>query len=239
MALEHAIVEILDADAVDGERGLPRYLPVEFNPTEYTLAKGAQIAEIAIPGLDSPVLQFVRGQTQTLKLELFFDTTASGMGEEAVDVRTLTQSFFELVRIQPKTHAPPRIRVTWGEGLSFKAIVESVDQKFTLFSPVGIPLRASLNVSMREYRTLEEQLAELNLQTADHTRTRTVVEGDTLASMAWEAYGDPHAWRLIADANPAVEDPTSPPVGWQLVVPRVEDRAPERAAAGSSEGALR
>jgi len=231
MALEHAIVEILDADAVDGERGLSRYLPVEFNPTEYTLTKGAQIAEIAIPGLDSPVLQFVRGQTQTLKLELFFDTTADGLDEGAVDVRTLTNSFFELVRIQPKTHAPPRIRVTWGEGLSFKAIVESIDQKFTLFTPAGIPLRASLNVSMREYRTLEEQLAELNLQSADHTRTRTVVEGDTFTSLAREEYGDPAAWRLIADANPGVDDPTAPPVGTQLVVPRVEDRPGERVGA--------
>jgi nucleoid-associated protein YgaU len=228
MALEHAIVEILDADAIDPGRGLLRYLPVAFNPTEYTLTKGAQIAEIAIPGLDSPVLQFVRGQTQTLKLELFFDTTASGMGDDATDVRTLTAGFFELVRIQPKTHAPPRIRVTWGEGLSFKAIVESVDQKFTLFSPGGVPLRATLNLSMREYRTLEEQLAELNLQSADHTRTHTVVEGDTLASVARQEYGDPSAWRLIADANPEIEDPTSPPVGWQLVVPRVEDRSAER-----------
>jgi hypothetical protein len=228
MALEHAIVEILDADAIDGARGLSKYIPVQFNPTEYTLTKGAQIAEIAIPGLDSPVLQFVRGQTQSLKLELLFDTTSNGMDEGAVDVRTLTRSFFELVKIQPKTHAPPRIRVTWGEGLSFKAIVESVDQKFNLFTPGGIPLRATLNVSLREYRTLEEQLAELNLQSADHTRVRTVVEGDTLASLAREEYGDPAAWRLIAEANPDIDDPTLLPVGRQVVVPRVEDRAGAR-----------
>ena len=42
-----------------------RVIPVQFNPTEYTLAKGAQIAEIAIPGIDSPILQFVRGQTRS------------------------------------------------------------------------------------------------------------------------------------------------------------------------------
>ena len=42
------------------------------------IAKGAQIAEIAIPGIDAPILQFVRGQTQTLALELFFDTTRVG-----------------------------------------------------------------------------------------------------------------------------------------------------------------
>lgn len=224
MALEHAVVEILDLDAIDPGRGLSRFIPVEFNPTEYTLAKGAQIAEITIPGLDSPVLQFIRGQTQTLKLELLFDTTEGGMGDGAVDVRTLTNGFFQLVKIQPKTHAPPRIRVTWGEGLSFKGIVESVDQKFTLFAPSGVPLRATLGVSMREYKTLEEQLAELNLQSSDHTRTHTVLDGDTLASIAREEYGDPRTWRRIADANAEIEDPTAPPLGTQLLIPNVEDR---------------
>jgi Contractile injection system tube protein len=228
MALEHATVEILDREAIDPGRGLSRFTPVQFNPTELSLVKGAQIAEITIPGLDSPILQFIRGQTQTLKLDLFFDTTADGMDDPVVDVRTLTNSFFELVRIQPKTHAPPRIRVVWGEGLSFKAIVESVDQKFTLFSPGGVPLRATLSVSLREYRTLEEQQAELNLQSSDHTRTRTVVEGDTLASIAWQEYGDPRAWRGIADANPAIDDPTAPPPGSQVAVPRVEERTETR-----------
>jgi nucleoid-associated protein YgaU len=228
MALEHATVEILDRDAIDPGRGLFRFIPVQFNPTELSLAKGAQIAEIAIPGLDSPILQFIRGQTQTLKLELFFDTTAGGMNDPVVDVRSRTNSFFELVRIQPKTHAPPRIKVVWGAGLSFKAIVESVDQKFTLFSPGGVPLRATLSVSLREYKTLEEQLAELNLQSADHTRTRTVVEGDTFASIAGQEYGDPRAWRRIADANPAIDDPTAPPPGSQVEVPRVEERTETR-----------
>lgn len=223
MALVRAIIEILDADAVDPGRGLPRFTPVEFNPTEYTLSKGAQIAEIAIPGIDSPVLQFIRGQNEMLKLELFFDTTENGTGDGAVDVRTITNSFYQLVKLQPKTHAPPRIRLTWGEGLSFKAIVESIEQKFTLFNPAGLPLRATLTVSMREYKTLEEQLAQLNLQSTDHTKTRTVVEGDTFASVAGTEYGDARLWRQIADANPLVDDPTDPPVGFELVIPKVDD----------------
>ena len=34
----------------------------QFNPSELSFQKGVQIAEIAIPGLDTPLLQFVRGQ---------------------------------------------------------------------------------------------------------------------------------------------------------------------------------
>ena len=125
------------------------------------------------------------------------------------DVRTLTEPVYELVKIQPKTHAPPRIRFIWGQGLSFRAIVESVQQKFTLFSPSGIPLRATLSVSFREYKTLEEQLAELNLQSADHTKRRVVRSGDTLARIASRSTATPAQWRLIADqSQPPACSPT-------------------------------
>jgi nucleoid-associated protein YgaU len=200
MPLVKAIIEVLDKDAVDETRGLPPFIPVQFNPTEYQLEKGAQLAEIAIPGIDSPILQFIRGQNERLTLDLFYDTTDLGMDEAAADVRVLTTPIYELVKIQPRTHAPPRIRFFWGS-LVFKAIVESVRQTFTLFNPHGLPLRATLSVTFREYKTLEEQLAELNLQSVDHTKRRVVQRGDTLARLAAEEYGDATLWRLIADAN--------------------------------------
>lgn len=202
MPLTKAKIQILDKEAIDSSRGLNEYIDVEFNPTEYTLAKSAQIAEIGIPGLDSPVLQFIRGQNEKLTLELFFDTTSSGMGEGGgtVDVRTLTRSIYQLVKVQPKTHAPPRLMFTWGS-LSFSAIAESVTQKFTLFNPAGIPLRATLSVTFREYIKLQDQLRDLNLQSPDHTKRRVVRQGDTLSLIAGEEYRDPHLWRLIADNN--------------------------------------
>ena len=56
-------------------------IEVQYNPTELSWDKGAQIAEISIPGLDAPLQQFVRGQAEKLTLELFFDTTDHGMGK--------------------------------------------------------------------------------------------------------------------------------------------------------------
>lgn len=220
MALEKAIIEILD-DELIGENGpLQSMYKVQFNPTEYTLNKGAQIAEIGIYGIDSPILQFVRGQNEKLTLDLFFDTTTTGggMGESAQDVRDLTRPFYQMVKIQPQTHAPPRIRFTWGQGLSFKAIVESVQQKFTLFNPVGIPLRAMLSMSFREYRTLEEQIAELKPESADHTKRHIVQRGDTLSRIAAKQYGDPRQWRAIADEN-NLANPRQLTPGMVLLIP--------------------
>jgi hypothetical protein len=202
MPLVKALIEVLDRAAWDPARGLLPVIPVEFNPTEYALEKGAQIAEIAIPGIDSPILQFIRGQNEKLTLELFCDTTDFGTGEVAVDVRNLTTPLYQLVKLQPRTHAPPRVRVIWGLGLQFTAIVESVQQRFSLFNPLGIPLRATVTVTFREYKTLEEQLAGLNLQSSDHTTRRVVRALDTLAGIAYQEYDDPAEWRRIADANP-------------------------------------
>jgi hypothetical protein len=85
MALVKAMIEILDRGAIDDGRGLPQFIHVQFNPTEYSLAKSATFAEIAIPSLDTPVLQFVRGQSEKLTLELFLDTTENGLAEPSMD----------------------------------------------------------------------------------------------------------------------------------------------------------
>lgn len=231
MALQKAKIEILDREAIDPSRGLTAIIDVQFNPTQYTLNKAAQIAEIAIYGIDSPVLQFIRGQNEKLTLDLFFDTTRapagqgeSSMGEDARDVREQTNAIYQLVKIQPRTHAPPRIRFIWGS-LSFRAIVESVQQKFDLFSPSGIPLRATLSVSFREYKTLEEQLAELNLQSSDHTKRRVVKSGDTLSQIAAEEYRDPALWRRIA-SHPSnrskIDDPRLLRPGTVLLIPPLQ-----------------
>jgi hypothetical protein len=110
MTLVKAQIQVLDADAVDPSRGLPQTIEVQFNPSQYQLEKAAQLAEIGIPGIDSPLLQFVRGQNERLTLELFFDTTDQGTaGEGVCDVRDRTNQIYELVKMQPRTHAPPRV----------------------------------------------------------------------------------------------------------------------------------
>lgn len=222
--LKHAKIEVLDEDARKPKGTLERFFDVQFNPTEYTRAKAAQIAEIGIYGIDSPVLQFVRGQNEKLTMDLFFDTTTlpGGMGEGAISVTTLTAPFYQLCKLQPKTHAPPRIRFTWSEALSFKAIVESVQQKFNLFSPRGLPLRATLSVVFREYKSLEEQLAELKLESSDHTKRRVVQRGDTLSRIAAEEYGDPRLWTRIAEANPGLSSLRRLRPGQVLEIPPLE-----------------
>jgi nucleoid-associated protein YgaU len=215
---------LIEVDPRDRGPNLPPVIPVMFNPPEYTIAKGAQFAEIAIPGIDAPVIQFIRGQTRTLSLELFFDGTRIGSGFGlAGDVRLLVDPVAQLGRIQPNTHAPPRIQFIWGLGLSFRGVVDNVQQKFTLFSPAGIPVRATVTLSIKEYKTLEEQLKDLNLQSSDHTKSRIIKRGDTLSRLAFEEYGDATQWRYIADANlDTIPDPRRLEPGVTIKIPVID-----------------
>ena len=193
----------------------PEDIYFKFNPTELSFDKNAQIAEIAIPGLDAPLQQFVRGHAEKLTLELFFDTTDWGMGKGATSVTIWTDRIYQLIKIEPTRHAPPICTFIWGPQFpgssvggdagsaanrapdaagvpasgaangnqrrnAFKCIVESVKQKFTLFSPEGVPLRATLTVTLREYRTLDEQLEQLNLTSPDRTHSHVIQSGETL-----------------------------------------------------------
>jgi hypothetical protein len=206
----------------------PDQITVLFNPERYSVNKGVQIAEIGIPGLDSPVLQFVRGQNEKITLELFFDTTEFGMVENCKDVRLETGKIYNLLKIDGDTHAPPRCKLRWGDGgqlfsfgspLDPRCVLESLTEEFNLFSPSGVPLRAKLNVTFREYKTIEEQIAENPPQSADRTKVRTVQQGETLSFIAWKEYQDTSQWRLIAEAND-LPNPRLLNPGDSLIIPR-------------------
>jgi hypothetical protein len=217
----------------DGEMD---FIPIQFNPTELSFEKGAQIAEISVPGLDSPLLQFVRGQNETLTLELFFDTTEDGMGQGATSVTTWTDRVYELVKIEPERHAPPVCTFFWNEESfpgghisdsmgnqrrnNFQCIVESVRQRFTLFSPEGVPLRATLTVTFREYKTLDEQLEQLNPSSPDRTHSHVMQRGDRLSAIAARYYRRPGHWRHIAEEN-NIEDPRRLAAGTFLTIPPI------------------
>ena len=187
---------------------------VDYAPAEMAFSKSMQFADVAVPGLELPLVQFIRGDAETLTLELFFDSTGEGTGGGAVAVTEKVAAFQKMVSIQGALHTPPLVIVSWGEDFpgpamggyetpaqEFKAVVLSVARRFTLFNPDGKPLRASVTVSLKQYATMEEQITAINYQSADHSRTHRVSEGETLPLIAHDAYADARLWRVIADHN--------------------------------------
>ncbi len=210
-------------------------IPVQHNPGEFTLDKGVQVTEVPVPGLDAPLLQFVRGKAETMTVDLFFDTTDSGMGDDAKSVTTLTDRIYSLTKIEPGAHTPPTCSFMWAPEFpgskaseelgsqrreSFQCIVENVKQRFTLFSPKGVALRAVLTVTLKEYKTLHEQHDQLNLNSPDRTQAHVIARGETLSSIAGAHYKRPGEWRRIAVAN-RISDPRRLTPGVVLHIPPI------------------
>lgn len=204
---------------------------VEYAPSELAFQKAAQYADVAIPGLNQPVAQFIRGDAEVLTLNLFLDSTRTGMNDAAESVTEDAEKLAKLVAVKADLHRPPLVQLVWGDDFPaptwgaggqsepvFTAVVTSVNRSFTLFSPNGKPLRATVTLTLRRYATVEEQLNAMNLQSADHTRLHVVAEGETLPLIAFDAYEDPAQWRLIADHN-RLEELRDLSVGMVLELP--------------------
>lgn len=206
MALTKAVIVNLDAPATAP-------IPVLFNPPRYTLAKTNRFAEIKIPGLASSVLQFVGGDAGTVSLELFFDTTDTG-----IDVRAHTATIASLMDPDRVTHSPPRLLVLWGT-LAFQCFLISVRQEFDYFNAQGVPLRALLVVEFKGQDTLDHLAATTGAQPGQATRY-VAKSDDTLQSIAHRVGNDPGKWRQIAAAN-NIDDPRAITPGMKLKIPRL------------------
>jgi len=204
------------------------HIPVLFNPAEYSIEKGNTFQSTSLPGLPTPVTQFVTGNADTLSMELYFDTYAKSSRQPEVtareDVRHYTRKIANLMEIDPTLHAPPICQFTWGpplgspEGFQFVGIIEKVSQKFTYFLDDGTPVRATLSVTFKEYKTVKQQLAEIKPQSSDRTKLREFKEGDSLWMLASTEYSDPEKWRVIADHN-NIDNPRFVAPGTQLELP--------------------
>jgi len=191
---------LVHAKLIDVSSAAPQpTVEVQFNPSEYSIDRGATYAVMPVPGLQTPIQQFIRGDADQLTLELFVDETSSrNAGKESVKSRLETLRTF--VRINASLHAPPVCQFVWGD-LTFVGTVVSLRERQVMFSTNGNPVRARVTLVLRAYKSAEVQMRELRLESPDRTHVRVMREGETLSTIANEAYGDPRAWRPIAEAN--------------------------------------
>jgi hypothetical protein len=191
-------------------------IPLHFNPTEYQVQKSNTFADINIPGLETPPIQYVRGAGEKLTADLIVDTSDT---LEDVRDRYVTK-LRGLMNINIELHAPPIVRLVW-DGQVFVGVVDSLNITYTLFKPDGVPLRAKLGLVLKEYRPAAVQVKERPTASPDFDKTWTVRRGDTLSGIAGAVYRDCTNWRPIAIAN-NITDPRRQTPGQVLKVPRLQ-----------------
>lgn len=190
---------------------------VLYNPEKYVQARSVNYANRAGLSMDMPITQFSHGTAETLSFTLFFDSMSAG-GEvggnikdkalftansllasalKIVDVREYTEKVYKLMEIDPSTHVPPLLKLSWGS-LVFVGHLISCKQTFTRFNEQGTPVRAWVECTFRQYIS---NITAVSLQSPDVTKYRTLREDDSLWALAADEYSDAEMWREIAGAN--------------------------------------
>lgn len=223
MALERATIEVFSGPKLKDRIG------VLFNPTEYSIERSNAYKGTAIPGLSGPLYHFVNGDADALSMELFLDdrTDPPKNGQPGVN-RRLAQ-LAGLMEIDRDQHAPPIVAFVWGK-LYFKAIIDKMSRKITMFHPDGTPCRATVAVTFREYKTLPELINDPPLQSSDRSKRRVMVGRDSVWLLAAREYDDAALWRVIAEHND-LDDPREALAGDWLMVPPLEKNGEDARAA--------
>lgn len=195
-----------------------------FNPARFSFSAGNRWESDEVPGKASPVMRFAGGQGGSFSLNLVFDTTGEGKA-----VTIYTNKLLKLLEVdktlasydrQRNSGRPPWVKFHWGTHLhTFKAVITTMNVTFTYFSSEGLPLRATVDVSLDQY----EPDANWGPQnptsgTPRPARTHQVQVGDSLDRIAAKYYGNSTRWRDIAEAN-GVSDPLDLRPGTLLSIP--------------------
>jgi hypothetical protein len=196
-----------------------------FNPTEYTVATGAEWRRTPTTGARSASpAAFVGTQPRTLRLRLLFDAWATDTEDVSGDIdRLLAWTNPTASSISQGQPQPPIVVFHWGRSAFFDAYISSVDAQYTLFSSDGVPLRATVTVALIE---VPAEPARQNPTSGGFHGRRTAVlgAGESLHAIAHREYGDAALWRGLAIAN-GIDDPLGVAIGTTILVPPREEVA--------------
>lgn len=174
-----------------------------FNPKEYQIQRSNSWDPSYNSAKKAQDLNFSGSSSAKLSMQLFFDTyLADRQANSAMakDVRVYTDVLWRMMnpdetRIDPKSKKgrPPRVMFSWGKNWLFDAVITSMEQKFIMFTPTGMPLRAMVTIEFLEaiehkklqqgepsvqsalYRTMSPEIDQRGANVAVHGHGHTAI----------------------------------------------------------------
>lgn len=226
MGLDKLTIQVEKPESIPSNLSFGSPFKVLFNPDKLVFSKTVNWENQKAAQRDSPESQFTNSDSRTLKLDLLFDTyDPDDPKMKDRDVRTAyTDKILKLTMVDSQKHRPPICRLFWGSAKCiFQGILQQLEQQFTLFSEQGLPLRAKLSCTFKEWWTNYDDINREALESSDVAKIHIVKRGDTLSSIATTEYYDPKLWRLIANEN-GIDNPRDLIPGTMLLLPTVTDK---------------
>jgi nucleoid-associated protein YgaU len=206
---------ILPFEDVDGVLGIPAGPPfiAQFNPETYTDTVEFAYAEQEQPqGEAGGEAKFKSVNPKKFSFELLLDGTgispapppAGALDAAAPSTGLSVVAQLELFKLTVgfagNIHRPRFLMLVWGR-LIATTVLENYSIAYKLFSPAGLPIRATLTASFREH--IPKGMGSLlkNLASPDIQHAHQVVEGDRLPTIVHSVYKDTAHYIDVARAN--------------------------------------
>jgi len=190
---------------------------VMYNPTEYSYS---MTAEYGGPDEFSNRNQYQQTKKDNFSISLFFDTTES-KSDVRKEMKPMTDLILPTVK-KRKFQKPPVCTFVWGK-FSYRGVIISQKQKFTMFLSTGIPVRATLDLTFESRLTQKESKALSNRSSS--RKFWTVKAGDRLDLVAYKALDSVDNWKKVAKFN-NIDNPLLFPdnfeKGRQLIIPDLD-----------------
>lgn len=198
-----------------GVRGPPAGLPfvVQFNPETYTDTTEYKFGPDEQPqGAVGAEADFKAIAPKKFTFELMLDGTGVSPApppagaldaiapSTGLSVIAQIELFKLTVGFDGSEHRPNFLLLVWGR-LVVMTVIESYTIAYKLFTPAGLPLRATISATFREHTP--KGLGELikNLASPDINHAHQVREGEHLSKIVHDVYKDPAYCVAIATAN--------------------------------------
>tara|TARA_B100000530_G_scaffold146577_1_gene91835 strand:- start:63 stop:791 length:729 start_codon:yes stop_codon:yes gene_type:complete len=164
---------------------------VQYNPKDFKYDKSVTWKPHEVQGKLGP-LEFQKSSPATMSMELMFDTTHDGSDVRKVWVNRLlclTNADVKAVGGEAgktEKERPPQVTFAWGDFQMF-GVIESLNVSYLMFSSTGTPLRAKVQVKMKEWEP-ENHARGTDGPRAGYgsapTKLVTVQAGETATSLA-------------------------------------------------------
>ena len=148
----------------------------QYNPNKVNVGKSVLWHSHPSSDGTADMLEFGNAKNRTLSVELFFDGMEGDTSKRSQGSQSLSATqpmnvekkyvlpliaMTEPDKKRPtgkggeRTWRPPMVMIAWGRMQPFRGVIESLSYDFTMFMPNGAPVRATVNLQVKEVDLLQ------------------------------------------------------------------------------------
>lgn len=172
-----------------------------INPENYAVEYKVEFNNQQASGTTGKDVPPVAKRPEDMQFEFLFDCSNVIVPTVKKDIYEDVENFKKLLlEYDGDSHDFKHFKLVWGKFI-FKGRCTSLNITYKLFNPDGSPIRAVCKVGFKGGVEEKLRIAIESPKSPDLTRLRQVKEGDTLAALAYDVYGDSKYYLQVAQAN--------------------------------------